>query len=157
MEITILRDTREQLPWDFSGLPVTTEDKTLTTGDYTLREFCDHDQKNDTYEPHYAIERKSGDDFIRSITRNRGRFKQEIKRASDWPSELIVIIEEPKEPSRYQDPWLKPFDITRSQVFGTVDSWERYYNVNFRFAGSRDKAQRVTFDCLYHELQSRLL
>lgn len=155
--LTILRDNREQKGWGFDDFDATVSDETINTGDYTLETFCDHDEQNDTYYPRYAVERKSGSDFLNSITRDRERFKSEIKRASDWECPLLVLIEEPKSPSRYKsDYFLDHFDGTRSQVFGTVDEWERYYNVKFVFAGSRQNAERKAYASLSSRLRAVL-
>jgi ERCC4-type nuclease len=157
MNFTILRDNRERKPWEFEQQEAEVSDETLETGDYSIAELCEYDVDRDTYIPNYAVERKSGDDFINSITRDRDRFEREIKRASDWASPMLVIIEEPKEPSRYQDTWIDYYDITRSQIFGTVDKWGQHYNVNFRFAGNRKRAQRIAFDCLGSALRASLV
>jgi ERCC4-type nuclease len=157
VHLTILRDNREQKPWEFDEFDVTLRNVTLNTGDYTLAEFCEVDD-NDTYYPKYAVERKSGSDFLQSITSNRERFKREIKRASDWECPLKVIIEEPKEPSRYHDDYfMKLADISRSNILGTVDSWERYYNVNFVFAGNRSRAQQKAHSALLAQLRANLV
>jgi ERCC4-type nuclease len=155
--IEILRDTREQKPWSFDGFDVEVRDATLETGDYTLAEFCDHDEELDTYYPWYAIERKSGDDFISSITSRRKQFESEIKRASDWDSPLLVLIEEPREASRYSSHFIDYFDIERSQVFGTVEKWERYYNVQFRFGMNRKHCQQIANATLRNELRAGLI
>lgn len=157
MKHTIIHDTREQKPWEFKNFPVDVQAETINTGDYTLPEFCDHDSEKDTYYPNYAIERKSGPDFIDSIIPNRERFLREIKRASDWNSELLVIVEEPKMTFRRQRDFMKYRNVSSSQIFGTVESWERSYNVDFRFAGSRERAQRVAFDTLTTTLRASLL
>lgn len=157
IDLTILRDNRERKPWSFEKCPASVRDVTLNTGDYTLAEFCDHDGELDTYYPEYAIERKAGMDFANSIGQNRERFKNEIKRASDWFSPLTVLIEAPKISSRYQDTFLDKTNMSRDQIFGTIDAWERHYNVTFRFAGSRIKAQQIAYDMLSSQLRSRLL
>jgi len=90
--LNILRDNREQKGWDFENFAVAVEDKTLETGDYTLAEFCHHDEENDTYYPDYAVERKAGEDFVKSLTHDIDRFRKEVKRASDWDSKLLVLI-----------------------------------------------------------------
>jgi ERCC4-type nuclease len=154
--LRILRDTREQKPWEFEDFPVQTEDVTLTTGDYTLAEFCEYDEVNDTYHPYYAIERKAGQDFIQSITHSRDRFLAEIKRASDWDETLSVLIEEPKTLFKRQRGFMQYRDITPSQIFGTVDKWEQFYNVEFVFVGSRERGQQRTFDALSSRLLSSL-
>lgn len=90
--ITIIQDTREQTPLDFSHLPnVTVERRTLETGDYSLdghvREIC--------------IERKSADDLVGtminayvSMARRdwyMGRFNKELFRMSRYPVRLLVV------------------------------------------------------------------
>jgi len=156
--LTILRDTRERRGWEFENFDVTTKDVTLRTGDYTLAEFCDHDEEKDTYYPEYAVERKNGDDFMSSITRDMGRFQEEIRRASEWPSPLLVIVEEPKTPSRYQrSHFIDFYEVDRDQVFTTVDTLESSYNVQVRFAGNRNRAQRVAYDSLLTRLRSGLV
>ena len=155
--LDILRDTRERLPWSFEPFDVTTDDVTIETGDYTLPEFCDFDEELETYYPQYAIERKSGDDFMESITHEMKRFQQEIRRACRWEDPLLVIVEEPKSPSRYQDDFIDFYDVGREQVFSTVDTLEREYNVRFRFARNRNQAQRVAYDSLFSRLRSRLV
>jgi hypothetical protein len=158
IELTILRDTREQKPWEFKNQPTEIEDVTLETGDYTLAEFCEYDSDLDTYYPEYGIERKSGDDFVNSIGNNRDRFKEEIKRAGDWDSPLLVLIEDTKNPGRYSDNHFLNFtQMDRGQIFGTVESWERHYNVSFQFAGSRTKAQQIAHDTLLTQLRARLM
>jgi len=157
VHLTVLRDTREQRGWEFENFDVTTKDVTLRTGDYTLAEFCDHDEEKNTYYPEYAIERKSGDDFMSSITRDMDRFQDEICRASDWTSPLLVVVEEPKTPSRYHRSHFIDFhDVDREQVFTTVDTLENCYNVEFRFAGDRTGAQRIVYDLLSSRLRAIL-
>jgi len=79
---TVLRDNRERRPWAFRHCPVDTTDVTLSTGDYTIAEYCSHDEKRNTYHPRFAIERKTGHDFLNAITWDRERFEAEIDRAS---------------------------------------------------------------------------
>lgn len=71
-QVTILRDNREQKDREFKEFGVAIRDETINTGDYTLGELCDHDEDRDTYYPRYAVKRKSGPDFIGSITQGRG-------------------------------------------------------------------------------------
>jgi ERCC4-type nuclease len=149
MTLPILCDTREQKPWKFEPFDVALDTVTLSTGDYTVPSLCDYDEELDTYNPVYAVERKEGGDFMSSITRDMDRFQDELARASEWSSPLLVVIEEPKEPSRYSGKhFMKYYDVDRSQVFNTVETLERHYNVSFNFAGSRDHAQRLVYDTL---------
>lgn len=156
VQLHIIRDNREQKPWGFEDHDATISDETINTGDYTLKEFCDHDEDKDTYYPHYAVERKSGQDFIQSITRGRDRFQAEIKRASDWESDLLVLIEEPKKTFKRKRGFMRHRNVAWSQISGTVETWERYYNVDFRFVGTRKRAQQKAFDALSSRLRAKL-
>lgn len=155
--LTILRDNREQKPWTFDDHGAEVRNETITTGDYTLAEFCFYDEDNDTYHPNYAVERKGGEDFIKSITHSRDRFLKEIKRASEWDPELTVLIEEPLRTYKRQTGFMKYRDVSWPAINGTIDKWERFYNVDFRFVGTRDRAQRAAIDLLTDELRSRLV
>lgn len=156
VQLNILRDTREKKGWEFSDFDADVQPVTIKTGDYTLAEFCDHDKEKDTYYPNYAIERKGGRDFIKSITRDRDRFNREVKRASDWDSPLLVLIEEPKTMFKRQRGFMQYNEVTAPQVFGTVESWENHYNVSFRFVGTRKRGMQITFETLLSRLRSFL-
>jgi len=47
-------------------------------------------------------------------------------------------------------------DLTWKQVNGTIESWEKYYNVDFRYAGSRERAQKIAYDELLSRLRATL-
>lgn len=157
IHLEILRDNREQKGWDFENFPVTVHDETINTGDYTLAELCRHDPEKDTYYPRYAVERKAGQDFVSSITRDRERFQEEVKRTSDWDSELLVLIEEPRRTFKRQQGFMNYRDVTWPQIEGTVDSWQRHYNVDFQFVGTRERAQQKAFDALGAKLRASLV
>lgn len=146
--ITIIRDTREQKPYEFANHSVDVEDATLRTGDYTLARFCDRDEKNDTYVPRFAVERKTGHDFLNSITSDRKRFKREIERANEWELDLEIVVEEPYTNFTNSIGVMGSRDIHPNQVTGTVREWTREYNVNFHFAGYRSNGENYTHDTL---------
>lgn len=150
---TIIRDNREQLPYKFEHVPVEVEDATLRTGDYSLPQLCDWDDENGTYLPYFAIERKTGEDFLRSISTDRERFKAEIKRAADWEENLLVVVEDSWTVFTHNLAYMGKSNVTTNQVEGTVDSWTEHYNVNFFFAGSRNNGERHTFETLTNWLQ----
>lgn len=90
--ITIIQDTREQTPLDFSNLPnVTVERRTLETGDYSLdghvREIC--------------IERKSADDLVGTMLNgyvsmsrrdwHMGRFNRELFRMTRYRTAWLIV------------------------------------------------------------------
>lgn len=156
VSINILRDNREQKPWEFENFDATTEDVTINTGDYTLAELCRHDEEKDTYYPNYAIERKAGRDFFKSITRNSDRFKAEINRTSDWDTKLRVLVEEPKRTFKRQQKFMRYNEMSWKQISGIIGRWEREYNVSFEFVGTRERAQRIAFDALFSQLRAVL-
>ena len=79
--MVIVIDTREQRPWSFPP-DIKVEYGTLKTGDYAL--------KGD--ESGFAIERKSGDDFIGTISSGWTRFCRELNRMDDagFPAKVII-------------------------------------------------------------------
>lgn len=79
MIITI--DTREQRPWSFPE-GITIEVGTLKTGDYAI--------KGDT---RFAIERKSADDFVGTVSSGWERFRRELNRMeeSNFVAKVIIV------------------------------------------------------------------
>lgn len=90
--ITIIQDTREHTPLDFSHLPnVTVERRTLETGDYSLdghvREIC--------------FERKSPEDLVGTMLNgyvsmrrkdwHLGRFNRELFRMTRFRSAWLIV------------------------------------------------------------------
>lgn len=81
--MVVIIDTREQRPWSFPP-DVKIEVGTLKTGDYAL--------KGD--ESKFAIERKSGDDFLGTISTGWPRFCRELKRMDTAQFRAKVVIVE---------------------------------------------------------------
>jgi len=79
--MTIIIDTREQAPWSFPPEYCETRRGTLSTGDYAL----DGDQEN------FAIERKSLDDFLGTISSGWERFQREMKRMDAFIAKVIIV------------------------------------------------------------------
>ena len=79
--MVIVIDTREQRPWSFPP-HVETEVGTLHQGDYAL--------KNDE---HFAIERKSADDFVGTVSVGWHRFVRELNRmdAADFAAKVVIV------------------------------------------------------------------
>ena len=80
--MTIIIDTREQRPWAFPP-DVNVEIDTLRTGDYALK----GDQN-------FAIERKSGEDFVGTISTGWCRFVKELNRMDTAKFAAKVVIVE---------------------------------------------------------------
>lgn len=81
--LDIIIDTREQTPWGFDPRFVNPRVGTLRTGDYAL---CGDD--------HFAIERKSLDDFLGTIATGWERFQRELDRMVEAEFSAYVIIVE---------------------------------------------------------------
>ena len=80
-EFRIVIDTRAQTPWSFPPeIPV--EIETLKTGDYAL-----------AGDDAFAIERKSKDDFLGTISTGWGRFCRELNRmeAAGFPAKPVIV------------------------------------------------------------------
>lgn len=153
---TILRDTRERRPWTFEGCPVGTRDVTLATGDYALPGHCARDPEADTYHPRFAVERKTGHDFLTSLTRDRERFESELRRAAGWSQPLTVVVETSWETLLRDRGCMRWRDVHPNQVAGTVTAWGHRYNVAFRFVETRRRAELCAFLLLVrHSLAGR--
>jgi DNA excision repair protein ERCC-4 len=76
---TIVVDSREQVPWTFDETP--TVRAALRAGDYSIVGA----------EERIAIERKSLDDFVGSITWGRDRFKRELEKLSAYEFACVII------------------------------------------------------------------
>ncbi|MGR3221209.1 MAG: ERCC4 domain-containing protein, partial [Candidatus Anammoxibacter sp.] len=78
-DLTILVDSREQMPLEFKEAK--TEVVTLDTGDYSLLNFQDE----------ICIERKSLDDLLNTLGKNRERFMREVQRMRGFEYAALVI------------------------------------------------------------------
>lgn len=137
---TILIDTREQAPYNFSIRKKDIKQKrtTLHTGDYSLEGFQDH----------IAIERKSKADIYGTISElykgKSKRFLNELERLSKIPKSCIVIectweeILFPPEHTQMQP----------SSVINTLISWSLKYNVKIFAVGCRKIAENFVFRVL---------
>jgi ERCC4-type nuclease len=151
---TVVRDSREQLPYEFTGmvgtagepLVVPTVVKGLPSGDYSI----------DGMEDQVAIERKSLDDLYGSVTWGRERFEREIFRlnamvSADRMRFAAVVIEaswpEIMAPLEYRPGWINQTE-PRS-VEGTIVAWSiRFPRVHWWACGDRRGAECRTFSIL---------
>jgi len=81
IQIPIIIDTREQKPYGFPAGFCSCR-KALPAGDYSLEGF----------ETRLAFERKSLDDFVKSVINDRKRFYQELEHLTLY-DEAFVIVE----------------------------------------------------------------
>lgn len=77
----IVRDTREQRPYDFPQW--STVDRGLKFGDYAIAGL----------EHVVAVERKNFEDFVNTVTVHHDRFSEEVRRAQDAGARLVVVVE----------------------------------------------------------------
>ncbi len=79
--ITVVTDSREQLPYIFDPAKVATIRKALPAGDYSLAGLEDR----------VAVERKSLADFVTTVIRGRKRFHRELQKLSAFESACVVV------------------------------------------------------------------
>ena len=128
--LAVLFDSREQRPLE--PLPgVTMVKATLDAGDYTT----------DRLEGIAVIERKSVDDFASSITRDRERLEDEIRRLRDYRFRCIVVEGD------IGDVW-RLHRIHPHSVIGTCASFFARADCPVLFAGTRAAAGRLIFGIL---------
>lgn len=114
MKPTIIIDTREQKPFDFSPA-VKTEIATLAIGDYSIRGL----------EHQITIERKSLADLLGSITFGRDRFVRELKAMRQYRFAAILIE------STWSEIFLGMYQqqVTPAAVFGSLASFSIRFGV----------------------------
>ena len=78
--LQVIVDTREQTPWAFDPAAVDVTVGTLRTGDYAL-----------AGDDRFAIERKSMDDFLGTISTGWPRFVREVNRMQDWAAKVVIV------------------------------------------------------------------
>jgi hypothetical protein len=150
-DFTILVDNREGKPYSFEDYPVETEEVTLETSDYVLKDdgFWNI---NETFVPYFGVERKSQGDWLNSITWERDRFRREIERADGWENPMPVMIESPWHVFQNENYYR---DVNFSSIEGTVNHWVDAMNVDFFFANNRQDAEEKTYNFLRWRYNNR--
>ena len=77
----LIIDTREQAPFNFPEDVVSVTRRALPAGDYTLEGLEDL----------AVVERKSLDDLVQSLIRNRDRFHRELRKLQSIPGACVVV------------------------------------------------------------------
>ena len=130
----IIQDTREQRPFSFDGYDVEVQLGALRTGDYSVP----------GYEDRIAVERKSLDDLIGSITIGRARFERELTRGSAM--ELFqVAIEASFDDIRYHR---YKSAMTPKSAIASILAFQARYRIPFCFYGSRQGSEYGTVNTL---------
>jgi len=137
-EPTIIIDTREQHPLDFPNLPATVG--TLDTGDYSIVGLTHL----------VAVERKSIDDLLACIGRERARFKRELQRLRAYRFRLLVVEASAADLEAGLSglvPWRS--SLQPSHVVGSLAAWTAQYGLPVWLAGDHAGAGRFVERYLY--------
>ena len=139
--LRIIRDSREQAPFTFSGLPVEVSVSALEAGDYSVRGF----------ERRVAVERKELGDLVGCLGANRERFQRELARLRGYDC-AAVVVEAPVVALR-TGRYLGRLDA--GAAWQSVLAFSMRFRVPFFFCADRADAEAVTFDLLRHFARDR--
>lgn len=122
-QVTAIVDTREQLP--LSLAPLQTELGTLATGDYSLKGL----------EHSVCIERKSLDDLLGCVGRDRERFERELQRMLAYPVRVLLVE------ATWADIELGQWrsKVTSAQAMGSLIGWAAM-GIQVAMIGSHERA-----------------
>ncbi len=79
--IVVIADTREQEVYTFNPVRVTTVRRALPAGDYSLEGL----------EVRVAVERKTVEDLVKTVIRERERFGRELERLATYEAACVVV------------------------------------------------------------------
>lgn len=129
-ELTVVVDTREQRPWSFPDLQTVVQK--LDAGDYSFRGG----------ESSCAIERKSLDDYVQSVTHGRERFMREIDRLAGLDNAAVLVEADPS------DLWRESYQsrATPQSLWASALAITSDHGVPVLFCGGRKHAQ---WSCLW--------
>ena len=89
--LRVVIDTREQSPWAWEPCDVVCRVAGLSAGDYALESDTEKVRGRETLAVRFAIERKSFDDFLGTISTGWDRFQREVERMASFPARVIVV------------------------------------------------------------------
>lgn len=138
----VIRDSREQQPFQFSGYPVDLSTNALAAGDYSLRGF----------ERRIAVERKSLSDLVGCLGTDRERFERELARLRGYDF-AAVVVEAPAE-FLQQGKYLGKLDA--KAAWQSCVAFMQRYRIPFVWCRDRDDAEQTTFDILRHYARDRM-
>ena len=123
--VTAIVDTREQLP--LSLVPLRVISGTLDTGDYSLV-GCEHIIR---------IERKSLDDILGCVGRDRDRFDREVQRLLSYPVRVLLVE------STWSDIELGQWrsKVTPDAAIGSLLGWQAQ-GLSIHMVGDHERAGR---------------
>lgn len=79
--VTVVVDTREQEPYSFPPRRFVVERRALPAGDYSLAGL----------EHEVAVERKTAEDFVHTVIRDRDRFRKELLKLAERDRACVVV------------------------------------------------------------------
>ena len=138
----IIIDTREQRPFGFTGQlyeGTTIEAGALAIGDYSLAGLADR----------VSVERKSLDDLVACLSRERDRFERELQRAAALDAFAIAI--EATEADLLSGNYRSK--MHPRSAYQSVVAFEARYRIPFHFANDRAGAEYYTHSFLKQYLQ----
>jgi len=109
--IHIVIDTREQQPWHFAELADVSRG-TLNAGDYAL-----------LGDSGFAVERKSIDDFVGTLSSGWRRFRAELDRMEFFPARVVIVEADWADivGKKYNHPEVEPHFILKRVAELTLD------------------------------------
>jgi DNA excision repair protein ERCC-4 len=142
----ILRDSREQLGYDFDRFEgVTVHKAALESGDYSLPGL-DHI---------VAIERKELNDLINCLCHDRDRFKKELHRLRPYALKAVVVEGTLEDIARGRF----KSQMTPQSALQSIFAFMVKYSIPFIFAGNRKGGEYATHALLWkyrQELEKQL-
>lgn len=131
-DVVVIQDTREQTPLTLDPLRVVTG--TLDTGDYSIQGLTHV----------VAVERKSLQDLVMCVGRERERFDREIQRLMAYPMKALVIE------AQICDIEVKSYrgQVEPNAVLGSVMGWQ-VKGLPVIWARDHDLAGKLTARFLY--------
>jgi len=137
--VTVIVDTREQVPYEFPSGQVAVERRALPAGDYSLAGL----------EREVTVERKSLEDFIHTVIRERDRFRNELKLLQTYPCACVVVE------ANLDDVFMGEYrsGAHPNSVFGAAMSIIIDYGIPVYFCSNRQIARRFVMEFLlrYHQ------
>lgn len=120
-DFTIIIDSREQKPYKNFSHPV--EVGAIENGDYSIKGF----------ESEFAVERKSLEDFVGSVTSGRERFEREVENLSNMVFGAIIIETD------FTKIWKTPLHskINRKALVNTALKWSVKWGIPILFVSNR--------------------
>lgn len=125
--LTIIEDTREQTPLDFTGFRgVESVRSGLKTGDYSVQ----------GYEDKICFERKSVPDLVGTLIGGHERFLREMDRMKDYEEKYILVEHSASKAYLYceRHGWEYKFDT----IIQSLLAYAYHYRVRVKFCKNRE-------------------